>query len=128
MTRLRGVVIYRSAEALRHPKARLRGAEAPLFHGRAGLVVCLKACPDTSLQRSTFKVNVGAAGVRGSHPFAENAKGWGTLFGFGAGSVKITINVEGERGSRLLPHVASSRVFPLWKTLRNNWRDDLDFD
>ncbi len=57
-------------------------------------------------QKVNIKVNVGAAGIRGSHPFAENAKGWGTLFGFGAGSVKITINVKGERASRLLRHVA----------------------
>jgi hypothetical protein len=29
--------LYRGAEALRHPKSTLRGAEAPLFHGAARL-------------------------------------------------------------------------------------------
>jgi hypothetical protein len=33
----------------------LRGAEAPLFHGRAGVSVCLKAYPDTNPPKSKSK-------------------------------------------------------------------------
>ncbi len=49
----------------------LRGAEAPLFHGRVGLAVCLKAYPDTNLP----KPNVSA--VSGNPHFSQRTREMG---------------------------------------------------
>src|SRR5712691_1342665 len=58
-----------------------RGAEAPLFHEGAGLVVCLKAYPDTNLPKSKAS---------------------------GQECPLHTGNVKGKRASRPLPHMTST--------------------
>ena len=83
----------------------LRGAGAPLFHGgfgfaapfgalrllRAGLRTERRALPGLSLscsgksQRQHPTPKADAAVVRGSHPCAKNAQGWGSLGVFGTG-------------------------------------------
>jgi hypothetical protein len=85
---LRWGAAYRSAEALRHPKACLRGAEAPLFHGGVGPDTdpstakgTDRSVRSTRAGKSNINVNGGAAGVCGSH-FSQRTREMGHPLSF----------------------------------------------